>query len=172
MCAVFCLFRARQKPQIPGFGAALSFCADLPDSAEKKSPAGCLLFSFFEFFRKKERGCAPAGSLFSRLRAGVKRRCQAARGSEPVPRPRLRAGFYGRCELPELRNQFRARLRAGFYGRCKLPELRNQFCAPSCVTPRRRSKSPPSARPARGVPSWSGVPCRGRGKRRSFRGAR
>ena len=40
VCAVFYVFRARQKPQMSGFGAALSFCADLPDSAEKKSPAG------------------------------------------------------------------------------------------------------------------------------------
>ena len=39
VCAVFYVFRARQKPQMSGFGAALSFCADLPDSAEKKSPA-------------------------------------------------------------------------------------------------------------------------------------
>lgn len=52
VCAVFYVFRARQKPQMSGFGAALSFCADLPDSAEKKSPAGCLLFPF-KFFRKK-----------------------------------------------------------------------------------------------------------------------
>ena len=139
---------------------------------KKRARQVAFFFPFFEFFRKKERGCAPAGSLFSRLRAGFYGRCELPKLRNQPCAPGYEPGFRGDARLPGVRNRFRARLRAGFYGRCKLPELRNQFCAPSCVTPRRRSKSPPSARPARGVPSWSGVPCRGRGKRRSFRGAR
>ena len=44
--------------------------------------------------------------------------------------------------------------------------------ARTAANPRRRKAERPSARPARAAPSWWGVPCRGRGRRRSSREAR
>ena len=47
--------------QMPGFGAALSFCADLPDSAEKRTRQDAFFFSSNS--SGKRRDCAPAGIL-------------------------------------------------------------------------------------------------------------
>uniref|UniRef100_UPI003FF1322A hypothetical protein n=1 Tax=Alistipes shahii TaxID=328814 RepID=UPI003FF1322A len=46
---------------MPGFGAALSFCADLPDSAEKRTRQDAFFFSSNS--SGKRRDCAPAGIL-------------------------------------------------------------------------------------------------------------